>query len=82
MLSVVNSLVVMINTHNELFMYNYLLFGVPSAPGTFQCTLETLLQGIQNVLVYIDDILVTGTTEEVHLNILNKVLHCLRKAGL
>ena len=44
--------------------------------------METLLQGIQNVVVYIHDILVTGTTEEVHLNTLNEVLNCLKKAGL
>ena len=44
--------------------------------------METLLQGNQNVVVYIDDILVTGTTEEVHLNTLNEVLHRLKKAGL
>ena len=33
-------------------------------------------------LVYMDDILVTGTTEEVHLNMLNEVLHCPKKVGL
>ena len=61
---------VMINPH-------HLAFEVSSAPGIFQRTMETLLQGIQNVAVYIDDILVTGTTEEVHLNMLNQVLHHL-----
>ena len=30
----------------------------------------------------IDNILVTETTEEVKLNALNEVLHCLKKAGL
>ena len=44
--------------------------------------METHLQGIQNVVVYIDDILVTGTTQEVHLNTLNVVLNCLKNAGL
>ena len=44
--------------------------------------METFLQGIQNVVVYIDDILVNGTTEEVHLKTLNEVLNCLKKAGL
>ena len=57
-------------------------FGVLSAPGIFQHTMETFLQAIQNVVIYIDDILVTGTTEEVHLNTLNEALHRLEKAGL
>ena len=44
--------------------------------------METLLQGMQNVVVYINDILVTETMEEVHLNTLNEALNCLKKAGL
>ena len=40
------------------------------------------LPGHSNVVVYIDNILVTGTTEEVHLNTLNEVLRRLKKAGL
>ena len=73
---------VVINTHRGLFRYNRLPFGVSSAPGIFQRAMETLLQGIQNVVVYIDDILVTGTMEEVHLNTLNEVLNRLKKVGL
>ena len=44
--------------------------------------MEILLQGILIVVVYIDDILVTETTEEVYLNTLNDIFHCLKKAGL
>ena len=33
--------------------------------------METFLQGIQNVVVYIDDISVTGNTKKVHFNMLN-----------
>ena len=44
--------------------------------------MKTLLQGIQNLVVYIDDILVAGTTEEVHLNTLKVALTRLKKAGL
>ena len=62
---------VMINTHRGLFRCNPLPFGVLSAPGIFQHAMEALLQGIRNLVVYIDDILVTGTTEKVHLNTLN-----------
>ena len=42
-----------INTHRGLFRYNRLPFGVSSAPGIFQRTMETLLKGIPNLIVYI-----------------------------
>ena len=44
--------------------------------------METLLQGIDGVSVYIDDILVTGSTLEEHLRNLEEVLHRLDEAGL
>ena len=48
---------VTINTHKGLFEYKRLPFGVASAPLTFQRIMENLLQRIQGVCVYIDDIL-------------------------
>ena len=73
---------VVINTQRGLFQYNRLPYGVSSAPGIFQRTMETLLQGIQSVVVYTDDILITGATEEEHLQALDEVLHRLERAGL
>ena len=58
---------VTINTHKGLFQYTRLLFGVSSAPAIFQRTMENLLQGLEHVVVYLDDILITGQTEEEHL---------------
>jgi len=71
-----------INTHWGLYQYNLLPFGVSSVPGIFQCVMESLLNGIPGVIVYIDDILVTGMTTEEHLKALDKVLSRLEKAGL
>ena len=71
-----------INTHKGLFRYTRLPFGVSSAPGIFQKAMETLLQGISHVSVYIDDILITGETETDHLQTLERVLERLAKAGL
>ena len=71
-----------INTHKGLFVYNRLPFGVSSTPGIFQRTMESLLKGIPNVLVYLDDILVTGHTQERHFSNLHEVLLCFRQAGL
>ena len=59
-----------INTHKGLFEYVRLTFGVSSAPSIFQGTMENLLEGIENIVIYIDDILITGQMEEEHLHIL------------
>ncbi len=44
--------------------------------------MESLLQGIDGVVVYLDDILVTGRTDEEHLATLEKVLDRMEQAGL
>ena len=63
--------IVVINTHKGLFQYMRLRFGISSAPGIFQKAMETLLQGIPGVMVYIDDILkLTSATEAEHLKAL------------
>ena len=73
---------VVINTHRGLFQYTRLPFGISSATGIFQRVMESLLQGIDGVVVYLDDILVTGSSEEVHLRALEEVLRRLERAGL
>ena len=64
---------VVINTHKGLFRYNRLPFGVASAPAIFQRTIEGILRGIPHVCVYLDDILVTGNTDDEHLHTLEEV---------
>lgn len=73
---------VIINTHRGLFRYNRLPYGIASAPGIFQRTIEGVLRDIPGVSVYLDDILITGSSEEEHLATLDKVLSRLRDAGL
>ena len=63
-----------INTHHGLFRYNRLPFGISSAPGIFQRVMESILSGIPGVVAYIDDVLVTGKSEEEHLSVLEEVL--------
>ena len=43
--------------------------------------MDNLLQGIPHVSIYLDDILITGTTETEHLNTLDEVLSQLETAG-
>ena len=66
-----------INTHRGLFQYNCLPYGISSALGIFQRVMESLLKDIPGVVVYIDNILITGNDEE-HLATLEKVLDCLQ----
>ncbi|CAG2221679.1 unnamed protein product [Mytilus edulis] len=73
---------VTINTHKGLFRYNRLPYGVASSPGIFQRTLENVVQGIANVFVRVDDILITGKTREEHLNTLSKVLSRFKRIGI
>ena len=65
---------VTINTHQGLFRYTRLPFGIASAPAIFQRTMETILQGLPNIQCYIDDILITGTSEQEHIHNLEEVL--------
>ncbi len=73
---------VTINTHKGLFRYNRLPFGVSSAPGIFQRTMDNLLQGIPYVITRVDDILVSGRDDEAHLDNLQEVLARLQGEGL
>ena len=73
---------VTINTHQGLYRFTRLPFGIASAPAIFQRAMDSILQGIPNVLCYIDDILITGRTEEEHLSNLEEVLKRLQHHGL
>ena len=53
-----------------------------AAPSILQRTMETLLAGISHVSVYIDDILVTGTSDDEHLQTLEQVLTRLESCGM
>ena len=73
---------VTINTHKGLYRYNRLPFGVSSAPAIFQRTMESILGGLPQVCVYLDDILITGDSEAAHLRNLEAVLSRLETAGI
>ena len=70
-----------INTHRGLYQYTRLPFGISCAPAVFQRTMDNLLKVIKHVSVYIDDIVVTGITEEEHLKNLDEVLSRLDGVG-
>ncbi len=71
-----------INTHRGLYQYTRLPFGVASAPAIFQKVMDTVLRGVPRVICYIDDILITGTTESEHFHNLEQVLQRLQEHGI
>ena len=71
-----------INTHKGLYRYNRLVCGIASAPAIWQRAIEQVLQGIPFTQCVLDDIIITGTSDEDHLRNLGKVLSRLDDYGL
>lgn len=55
-------------------------YGITSAPTIFQKVMESLLQDMLQVCIYIDDIVVTGSSQEEHLEKLEEVVVWLKMA--
>ena len=61
-------IIIYISTQKGMFRYTRLLFGIVySAHGIFQC-FTSMLHDIPSIVVYIGDILSTGTSEEAFRN--------------
>ena len=71
-----------INTHLGLFQFQRLPFGVATAPAIWQRAMSIVLQGFKNVVYYIDDILVTGSSRAEHEANLWRVFQRLQQYGL
>ena len=71
-----------LSTHRGVQLQTQLPFGRSSAPGYFQEIMEKLTSDLKGVAVYIDDILVSGTSEEDHLQNLKALLQRLQDKGL
>lgn len=71
-----------INTHKGLFRYHCLAYGVSTAPAIFQHTMDQILHGMDKVMCFMDDILVSAPTKEEHLKILDQVMTRLERYGV
>ena len=71
-------------THEGLFEFKVMPFGLCNAPATFQRLMNVVLAGVQwsKCLVYLDDIIIVGRTFNEHLKNLGIVLQRLREANL
>ena len=71
-------------TYSGLYEFRKMPFGLVNAPATFQRLMEAVLAGLarDGVLVYLDDVLVVGSTLEEHNQKLATVFQRIRDAGL
>ena len=72
------------STPRAHWQFKRLSFGLKNAPAAFQRELQSILSRFpwQQVLVYIDDILILGRTFQEHLELVDKVLSTLAEHGL
>ena len=71
-----------INTKEGLYQFNYSPFGISSSPGILKSFMCKVLSGIDNIIIYQDDILIMTSTKHQHGIILDKVLQRLRETGI
>ena len=71
-----------INTHKGLYRYQRMPYGGTSAPSIFQSVMDKLLNGIPGVQYYLDDILLCSKSVNEHIELLDKVLTRLVRAGV
>ena len=69
-------------THRGLYRLKRLPFGVACAPEIFQRVVDDMLQGLDGVIVYIDEILVFGRDQQEHDIRMQRVLQRLKDANL
>ena len=71
-------------THQGLYQYKVLCFGVSNAPSTFQAVMNAALAPVlgKSAMVYMDDILVFSKTQAEHAGHLEEVLKLLKQHQL
>lgn len=72
-----------VDTHKVFFFrYHCLAYDVSTALAVFQHTMDRILKAIDNVVCFMDDILVSASTEEAHLAVLDQMMARVEKHGL
>lgn len=71
-------------THEGLFEFNVMPFGLCNAPATFQRMMDMVLAGLKwkSCLVYLDDIVIFSSTFEEHMKYLEEVFMRLEEHNL
>ncbi|XP_043229035.1 uncharacterized protein K02A2.6-like [Amphibalanus amphitrite] len=81
-LSEASKRLLVINTPRGLLQPQRLPYGVAQAPELFQKVMDQALQGLDGVLVYLDDILVASSSVEEHRRDLSQVMERLEKYNI
>ena len=76
-----SKLLVVLNTHQGLYCYKLMPFGLSCAPAIFQRIIKQTLTDIPCVTCYLDDIIITGRTDKDHMAKLQKTLEQLKDNG-
>nr|XP_054761486.1 uncharacterized protein K02A2.6-like [Lytechinus pictus] len=69
-------------THDGLFRYKRVCFGLASAPSTFQKMMTSILAGLPGVQCYLDDVIVYGKDKTEHDKRLTDVLTRMQNFGI
>ena len=70
-----------INTHRGMNKFDRLAFGIIVAPAIFQQVMNTMLGGYDFTLAYLDYIVISSKTKELHREHPNKVFAQIREFG-
>ena len=65
-----------------LWKFLCMLFGLKNAAQTFQRLMDTILRGISCISIYLDDILVSSSTQTEHAYYLRQVFNALSLSGM
>ena len=70
-----------INAHRRMYKFDRLIFEIKVAPVIFQQVRDTMLGGFDFTFAYLDDIVLSSKTKELHREHLNKVFAQIREFG-
>ena len=70
-----------INTHRGLFKFERLPFGIKVAPAIFQEVKDTMLDGLDFAIAYLDDIIIISKSKEQHREHVRRVFSRIQEFG-
>ena len=66
----------------RLYWYKRMPFGLKNAPACWQAFVSSILEGIPNVIVFVDDIFLFSPTVEAHLELLQRIIDVFKEYNI